>query len=1151
MDNNYFPYSIGILFEQINHLNKIEDPNERALVIKKIDEKIQNLSQKLLEPEVLSPHQLESCEKIIEKHQTTLSSSPSEIKEKIGVLSAEIQKKADLSAPETAMLHEAEKEGTAPPHLDLYFGCDLAVPDANGAILASCLDCLEDEVPVLTSSSLLLGKNLEHTQKKEEFTERLLAIAGKKNIDVYRQNESGLLLLLPKNYPFSKETLGINFENLELLPSLFPLLTDKDESVTSPTISDIKKVFDEKSLTPKRIVLGGHGGENYIGAMEFGEYQKFVSLLNDLHTEFLDVCSCYAGGANTLQQLALEEKNNTLSKAKFPIAVESLGSFATNKVSGAAFFSALEGALKSYPSVSNPKFQQLHQPLTKTNNAAQIQFPHTGIEYGFRYIKNKNEIAALTVTEIQKQTITQKNKKGANDSSVVIPLNKKVAIISPLHVSAEIAVTTRTAPLLQTAVPGNCHILIDKLSMPSMSLLNFFTSQAKIYQDSDSQETKAFFIGQVTMERNVQLDKVVMKLDGQNPQCFYREVASGKYCCIYYDSAKKRFMVEESLLEPYFNFKIALICRETKPSDEALKTVIGASGEEASFEKEVYQAFWKGSTPQALTAYNSYHALDANEKCKSQVIDKLIASIDPKYRQGLLLAAFSNNELALAEKLISFPGLNLNIKTNDGTPILNIAVKAKAYRIVKQLLEKKTDLNAQDSKGCTSLMEALQTGGEMLALFLPYKEEINKGIMDKNGRSLLFYANTEESRNFLIEKIGINIVPFASVELLYACKKKNSEEVKKLLALGADPKLVPNALLLAVKNRDKAVTALLLDKVAGSDSAVLIKAAAHSTPEIVQLLIAKEKWKERDLQMALEKAIASGQLQNMAVLRGAGASMTIELMMGCLEKFPDSMRADFFLFIASQPCSEKLTSLMISYASLFFSEEESKKVCQLLKVDIEKLRSSSHFVEDAAAKVLEGAVGSGLPSVQLFIKILRSGALKDPEKFLEKTPLTIAVAELLECINEKNSAPELKELAFWKLLLHKNNLFIQNIPYNSNFAFILETLSQRNDSALLELFVEKFYSSHQELIVEADKRKLLNSFFIHNTMGIDFWKKIISNYPHLIDQKLLTNFLNFDYEELVDFYSKNVDKKNQLSDDESLLSDEDNLLSDDEFFQVD
>lgn len=103
-------------------------------------------------------------------------------------------------------------------------------------------------------------------------------------------------------------------------------------------------------------------------------------------------------------------------------------------------------------------------------------------------------------------------------------------------------------------------------------------------------------------------------------------------------------------------------------------------------------------------------------------------------------AAYINkNDLDVCEKYIT-AGMDVNARTSDGTPMLNVAVRAENQECVEWLCKHGAYLNAMsEDRGYTAIMDAVWRGNKDLVQFFVEKG-VNMNTVSKEGQTMLVLA---------------------------------------------------------------------------------------------------------------------------------------------------------------------------------------------------------------------------------------------------------------------------------------------------------------------------------------------------------------------------------------------------------------------------
>ena len=184
----------------------------------------------------------------------------------------------------------------------------------------------------------------------------------------------------------------------------------------------------------------------------------------------------------------------------------------------------------------------------------------------------------------------------------------------------------------------------------------------------------------------------------------------------------------------------------------------------------------------------------ASEKGMLAVVEKLIekgADVNIQNEDGYTaLMKFWQANVALA--LLEDDNINVNLKNKDGYTALHKASflgnLLRMLAVVKKLIERGADVNAQDKDGRTALMIACQetTKYADVALALLEDDNIKVDLVDEYGKTALDYASenrmTEVVKKLIERRADVNIQDEnGDTALIGACKKNRVNVALALL----------------------------------------------------------------------------------------------------------------------------------------------------------------------------------------------------------------------------------------------------------------------------------------------------------------------------------------------------------------------------------
>lgn len=1002
-----FPESLNNLYMQLNELRNCNNPNSSDIQ-KKISKRIQQLQERI-DSNLLSPKELKTAARIVTKHHgETCANSP--IEAILEELCQTIIKKAGESLSSNSALITIPP---APPVLNLFFGCDLDAIDHNGTVIDSVLGMIEEKTPVVTTRSVLLAYNINDTNKRKEKVEKTFAILGKEEkYDFYLQKNSDLLLVFPKNYPYPYEKLGFNDNNLEKV-SLFTLLQGPTKECSS-NIEEFEKFFNKDSTVGKRLIIDGHGRDGTIAALNLPHYQKFLKILNEVHTEALDIRSCFSGGVNTLQQNYFDEQAKATFPAAFPILIENIGSFVSygNRVeSGINFFHSIDEALKNFPSLKNSNYKNSVTPF-KTfrknfNNFAKIQFPShepEGFSTGFRPLQEgaRNQIISYSSIKKEKlQFLLSENCEREQLTKSSLPVatpeqlptiqikNKEVLQILPLYVEARldiIAASPKEMLFLHSDIPGDAHHLIPSITSSTSDLKELFTHNANIYKESSAR--KAFFINEFISPKN-KTTQIVMDFAKFGSRCYYKE--GSHYYCWNFD-ATTGTINEEKITETEHAFALELIRSATEPLAKAVQVSSGGQEDDAQFSDKLHQLFWGKAVPHDCARYLSYFSQKLDEEKRKQAVETLFKEVDPSSHQMLLELALIREDHLLAKTILEkSTSIDVNKKTYNGELLLNIAIVNGYVDIVTLLLKNNGDINlSNEFTKTTPLMVAMYTENlTILEVLLQKENKIIPSATDSQGLNALFYIKNPEIIKFVLDRIKIDLDLSAKSGLTflsYAAGRGDKKIATVLLELGAKISAGhPTPLESAMESGSKEMVEFLLENGAPLEAEVLKKAALGSS-EMLEFLLTTKKFNASSLDLsifteAMLSAFTLGLTKNgLLLLESKPEILSEELLDKLITIYPTLILYDLFSCIIKMNPDFKNISLLLKMASLLTAFDGIDKAKQFIKESYSESNQSPNdhmekFSEQSEKEVLDTLLSTSKNKEETFYAIIEKGSL--------------------------------------------------------------------------------------------------------------------------------------------------------------------------------
>lgn len=408
----------------------------------------------------------------------------------------------------------------------LVFIADIDAPDRNGAMTNVFNKSIECRVPVIVTSTVLFGSRLKsNSSKRRQDDLRNALYENYDHYDVYWSKNREYALFLPKNQE-SFESLGLDSEKFRKVDTFSKVFKGKKDSL--PTLDHFMDLFNPEITARKHILLAGHGGKTCIGGLAKSRYRELLSFCQETGTENLNVVSCNGGDENLLQHTCIDGKTPS-----FSVNVFSIGSFPSNstdkmEILSTIFsdFEKLKGEQYSHVSALN---QVSQIKFTQVANLPLIRFPGKGLAQPFRPWGNGIPRFTLTHNKLTAAKLLPYRLRGREGDRSTTPTTRivgknaelrvkgaNVLEVYPLHVDVPVTIT-QGSPFIHSMIPGDCHHLIDDLSLdfhPQKLIL----SVARFCFSSKVQ--KAFIIKKIHAEGREYTDAML----------YY----SPKQCCLLY-----------------------------------------------------------------------------------------------------------------------------------------------------------------------------------------------------------------------------------------------------------------------------------------------------------------------------------------------------------------------------------------------------------------------------------------------------------------------------------------------------------------------------------------------------------------------------------------------------------------------------------------
>lgn len=745
--------------------------------------------------------------------------------------------------------------------------------DANGSIIKRVSLALEQNVPFITTRSMLTGSAIQEGEGRQKIlqTKKIesLLLDKQSEWEIYQFNDSNskeqgeLLIFLPRKVLpelSGKEKLqALDFksdESLKPISAVQALQRPKGNH----SIHDLFKIFEQNPKTDKLFYIFGHGNEERVASLLSENYQLFLDFLETQRCKGLLVTSCDAGGTSSLLNLPqrpLEKPgvSRFIDQEKthhFPTIVRSIGDFSTlsNQESEdniSLFLDEVSTLIEDSPqsiSAFRKRLSNLERGDKSFENFMKVYFPRSpGISGGFRAIGETGQDYSLTYIT------AKKNEHLSKDKQELSIKNKEILEIQPLATQVPL-VFKESNPTMISMIPGKGHHFLRSIQLAGSSTIptEFIKNNFNVYDKRSFSGESAFFIE--TLKGKNALEDVILYFTPNQCMSLYKE---GNQC----------YLLDKNGVKAITPFQYTLISQEieeaTRGTESAIRTASAGQETESVFRESLNRSF-------DLTSWMQ----GTNDKERLEFINS--KSLTDNEKAELVFFLLKRNDTSLAFELIKNGSLSPNIKDIYRVPLISYAIRQNNQALIDYLFQRKVDLNVHDpsQSGDTPLHQAIKRGDKKLVERMLSDDQVKLELENEFNLSPLFYAIGNYPDIFEIlknkgmekgmtridhlnskgETLLSKCMTFHKLKMVNssleagAVPNKELKMVNSLLAAGADPnKGKPSALTQAMYTSDLNLVKQLLDhggKPFEKDSSGLVpfvEAVLWGSSEMVQLLL--------------------------------------------------------------------------------------------------------------------------------------------------------------------------------------------------------------------------------------------------------------------------------------------------------------------------
>lgn len=587
-----------------------------------------------------------------------------------------------------------------------------------------------------------------------------------------------------------------------------------------------------------------------IAGMKLNQFRSLIQFFNgSINTNFLYYKTCYGGGYNKILPYLtnIENTNNRITGSKKPHFLIANGSISEsvvltdashvnwcasclkskkgfeaciadtrkcgqkdqNIIDFQCFFETLNSKTKKEgvrPTLfNNEELQQILKPITARVKSTddphgisalpQILFPETDI---FTTVDIDGTISVITNVRAKQQMLDKK--------PIIIDETKNVILLYPDTISGTISIKTTKQLSIVSMIPGISLQTIDTIDT-NMFIKTFFDSFNYGKKDPF---IKYFYINTLkVLDGNnspIELHNVLIMVGKDELSYLYIKVNpqnSSNYEIFNIKNNTNGILSEEQptiktgLIESieyyFFGLKTSSDLSKQYKFDLYLNTLIIAR--EDSYKNK------------GLHRHKNFLLVKAMNKNDEKKVWEMLntpgINVNVKDQEGntLLIWATKKRNMDIVSLLLEKGGVNLDVQTKDSfntTPLLHATLSGN-INLVNLLLEKlgnKLDVNAKNNAGLSPLMYALKSNKKEIALLLIEKggDQLNINAKDTEGNSPIHLAVINEDLKIitlLLEKwnakIDVNSPNNSgNTPLHMAVFFGNKEIVTLLLEKGAD-----------------------------------------------------------------------------------------------------------------------------------------------------------------------------------------------------------------------------------------------------------------------------------------------------------------------------------------------------------------------------